>query len=256
MLIPQPLNRPFIGISLSREDYQKVKKGLPTPSYINPLYSHNTKKTVLIYVIDGYVSSYSQYFWLSSIKLSIQDKIFIPFDFITDYFISDNSTINNVIYPLDELSRAFNTQLIKYIDNIYRPNDKKELYTRLIWHGKKLRYKNILTKESLTGTALFMNRYLTDKLSNRELHNKVTASYEFINKNIDNFPQKLKPKELKEAHQKGAKSTNKKKSDATKERINTALKNSNYIKPNGKINKTKLAKDLHLGRRTLDKYFS
>lgn len=227
---------------------------LPTPTIYDVSRSYDKVKIELIYVIDGYIISYRQYFWLSSIKLSLKDKLFVPFEFSPVYYLDDDSIVNGVLYSLNELSLAFNTQSINYVKGIYYPESKKELYRWLVRHGKKLSHRNVLTKESLTGVALYMNHYLKDKLSDKELHKKVTACYDFILKNSDNFPQKLDPKSLKEAHQKGASVTNNKKFELTKNRIVQALKEGDYIKPNGKINKTALAKYLNLNRRTLDKY--
>lgn len=227
---------------------------LPTPTYYDISHSFDEVKIELIYVIEGYVVSYRQYFWLSSIKLSLNTKLFVPFEFISVHYIRDTTIISSVLYSMNELSLAFNAKSINYIKGIYYPNDKKELYRWLVRHGKKLNHRQVLTKESLTGVALFMNHYLQDKLSNKELHKKVTASYDFILKNSDNFPQKLETKALKKAHQRGAILTNEKMLETTKKRIEKALKEGDYVKPNGKINKTALAEFLTLNRRTLDKY--
>jgi hypothetical protein len=100
-----------------------------------------------------------------------------------------------------------------------------------------------------------MNHRLEDKLSLREVHKKALASYKYIHENIESFPEKLNKTELKEAQRKGAKSTNNKQTEETRERIMNELKgNSDYIKPNGKVNKTSLAKALNLNRRTIERY--
>lgn len=254
MSVPQLLNRPFIAIELAKKDYIKVKSVLPTPTIFDTSRNYDEVKLLLVYVLGGFVTSYKQYLWLSSIKLSLKNKIFVPFDVVQEYYISDNGLVDNRLYSLNELSLAFDAQKIDYIKGIYYPNDKKELYKWLVRHGKKLNHRKVLTKESLTGIALFMNRYLKDKLSDKEVHKKVTSCYEFIINNPDNFPQRLESKELKKAYIKGAKITNTKQSKETEKRIKKALQKGDYIKPNGKTNKTLLAKDLNLNRRTLDKY--
>jgi hypothetical protein len=105
--IPQPLNRPFIGISLSKKDYEKVKGMLPTPTYKSLSYSYDKTKIELVFVLYGYISSYSQYFWLSNVKLSLQEKLFIDFEFIDDYSLIGNEEYTDCLYSFDELSKAF-----------------------------------------------------------------------------------------------------------------------------------------------------
>jgi len=254
-LLPQPLNRPFIGILLLKHDYEKVKGMLPTPTYKSLSYSHCKTKIELVFVLHGYISSYRQYFWLSNVKLALKEKLFISFDFIEEYSLIGNEECSNCVYSFDELSKAFGDKQVKYTLNAWNPSTNKELYTRLILHGKKLRYRKVLTKEALTGIALYMNRRLKDKLSIREVHKKALASYKYIHENIDNFPQSLEKRELKEAQRKGAKATNSKQSEKTKDRIMNELRgNNSYIKPNGDVNKTSLSRALNLNRRTIERY--
>jgi hypothetical protein len=250
---PQPLHRPYIGITLYVDDYAKVQGLLPTPSYTDRLQGHNYQKIILIYAIEGYITSPSQYRWISNIKLGLEKYLCVPFTYEEDYHITHETDMTTTLYTIGELSKAFKAPIIIY-PKIMHPPTKKELYRDLCRYGKRLIHQKCFTKEAMTATALLMNKRLFDKYSNRDLHKKVLGAYIFIDENRENFPVKLDEVKLKEAHTKGAKITNKKQTAETKAKIFELLKDDVYIKPNGKVNKTLLADDLGMNRRTLDKY--
>ncbi len=124
----------------------------------------------------------------------------------------------------------------------------------MILHGKKLRYERVFTQEAMIATALMMNKHLTDKMIDKDVHKKALAAYRFIKENKQHFKEKLSKKKLKEAHSKGAAMTNQMQTEKTKERIAALLKDEAFIKPNGKVNKTALANALNVHRKTLDRY--
>ena len=249
----QPLNRPYIGITLHKDDYSKVKGLLPTSSYIDTLYSRTSQNLLLIYAIDGHITSHNKYRWISNIKLGLKDFLFVPFKFIDEFHITDTTEVTNNIYTIDELSKAFKAPLITYPKIMY-PATKQELYKRLCWYGKRLIHQKCFTKEAMTATALLMNKKLDDRYQDKELHKKALGAYMFIDENRDKFNIRLDKKQLKEAHSKGAITKNLNQAQKTKERIDQLLKNDTYIKPNGKVNKTLLATALNLNRLAIDKY--
>ena len=252
-MIPEPLLFPFIGITISKSNYTKVKELLPPPSYIDTLQSRTSQTLTFIYVIDGYITSHNQYRWISNIKLGLQKFLFVSFKFEEEFRISDTTEITNNIYTIDELSKAFKATLITYPKIMY-PETKQELYKRLCWYGIRLIHQKVFTKEAMTSAALLMNKKLDDKYQNTELHKKVLGSYMWLDENIDSFKVRLDEIQLKEAHSKGARIKNRNQAQKTKDRIEALLKNGDFRKPNGKINISLLAKAMGMNRKTVAKY--
>jgi len=250
---PETLNRPFIGISLYEEDYRKVEGLLPTASCRDILYSISSKKIILIYQLEGYIASPNQYRWISNIKLGLEKYLFVPFEYVEEFYITGTTEIANIIYTIDELSKAFKAPLITYPKIMY-PSTKKELYRHLCWYGKRLIHKKCFTKDVMMATALLMNSKLKDKYSSKDLHKKVLGVVMWIEEHKEGFAVRLDEKQLKEAHSKGAILTNKSQREKTKAKIFKLLKDDVYFKPNGKVNKTLLAKELGMNRRSLDPY--
>ena len=251
-MTPNPLYRYHIAIKFYADDYAKVKELLPTPSYRYSLQGY-APKIILVYAIEGIIVSSSQYRWISNIKLGLANYLCVPFEYEEDYCANITTDINNIIYTIKELSTAFNAQLITYPKITY-PQTKKEMYRRLCWYAQRLIHQKCYTKEALTATALLMNKKLSDKYSNKDLHKKVLGVIMWVDENREGFSVKLDEVELKKAHAMGAEKTNKKQTAETKAKIFELVKDKVYIKPNGKVNKTLLADDLGMNRRTLDKY--
>ena len=194
----EPLHRPFIGISLYSDDYAKVQNLLPSPSYTDTLHSYYNQKIVLVYAIEGHITSHNQYRWISNIRLGLQKFLCIPFEFEEEFHITDTTEVTNNIYTIDELSKAFKTPLITY-PRIMFPATKKDLYRHLCWFGKRLIHQEVFTKEVMISTALLMNSKLKDKYSNKDLHKKVLGAYIFMEQNRDKFSVRLDKKQLEEA---------------------------------------------------------
>jgi len=250
---PTLLKRPHVGISLSTDDYAKVKGLLPTPSYSDVLHGQDSHKTILIYEIDGHIKSPKQYKWLSDIKLGLKDFLFVLFEYVEEFFIHGDTVIHGGKYSLLQLHKAFKVEYRHY-PSIYYPATKKSLYRHLVIHGKKLRHQQLFTMEAMTSTALMMNTVLKDKMQDRELHKKVKGAYKYILENKENFKEKLTSSELKDAHRRGADTTNKKRTFASETKIFEALATGDYVKVDGTINKTLLANDLNMNRNTIAKY--
>ena len=250
---PTLLNRPSVGISLSTDDYVKVKGLLPTPSYSDVLHGQDSHKTILIYEIDGHIKSPKQYKWLSDIKLGLKVFLFVSFEYVEEFFIHDDTVIHGGKYSLLQLHKAFKIEYRHY-PSIYYPANKKSLYRHLVIHGKKLRHQQLFTMEAMTSTALMMNIVLKDKLQTKELHKKVRGAYKYILENQENFREKLTPSELKDAHRRGADLSHKIMAHRTEAIIFRALSNDKYFKSNGEINRSLLASDLNMNRKTIAKY--
>ena len=250
---PQPLNRPYVGITLTTDDYAKVKGLLPAPTYTDVLYSHTEHKTTLQYVIDGLIISHKQCEWLSDTKLGLKEFLIVEYEDVEEFYISDDTEGTGVLYSLQELHNAFKVTYRDYPRIFYAPT-KKRLYRHLVIHGKKLRHQKLFTMEAMTSTALMMNSILKDKLAAKDLHKKVKGAYKFILENKENFREKLSDSELRDAHKRGAEIANQKRSLNSETKIFEALSTGNYVKGDGSINKTLLANDLDMNRKTIAKY--
>jgi len=249
----QPLHRHFIGISMHYDDFIKVQGLLLTPSYTDTLHSRYTQKIILVYAIEGYITSPNQYRWISNIKLGLHNYLCVPFKFEEDFTINNDTKVTGIMYDVKTLSKAFQAPIIIYPKIMY-PATKKELYRCLCWYGARLIHQQCFTKEEMTATALLMNKKLDDKYQDKELHKKVLGACRFINENRDNFSVRLDEVQLKMAHSRGANIKNVNQAQKTKQKIDEAIATGNYFKPNGKVNKTLLAEALNMYRRTLDKY--
>ena len=249
----QPLHRPYIGITLYADDYAKVQGLLPTPSYTDRLQGYNYQKIILIYAIEGYVTSPNQYRWISNIKLGLEKYLCVPFTYEEDYRITTDTELHTALYTIKELSKAFNAPLINYPKIMY-PSTKKELYRHLCWYGKRLIHQRAFTKEALIATALLMNKKLSDKYSDKDLHKKVLGAYMFIDENKEGLSVGLDKVQLKKAHSKGANTKNLNQAQKTKERVQELLKTGEFYKPNGKPNLSLLAKAMNMTRQSIAKY--
>jgi len=249
----ETLHRPYIGITLLDDDYTKVQGLLPTPSYKDTLQAYSYQKIILIYAIEGYITSPSQYRWVSNIKLGLQQYLCVPFEYEEDFTITDHTEATSILYDIKALSLAFKAPIIYYPKIMY-PSTKKELYRHLCWYGKRLIHQGYFTKEAMTATALLMNTKLKDKYQAKALHKKALGAYVFINENREAFNTKLDEVQLKKAHAKGAKTKNLNQAKSTKERVQHFLTTGAYTKPNGKVNLTALAKAMNMTRKTIAKY--
>lgn len=249
----EPLHRPYIGIKLFIDDYAKVKGLLPTPSYRDTLHSRYNQKIILIYAIEGYVTSPSQYRWISNIKLGLEKYLCVPFTYEEDFQVTDITDMTVELYTIDELSKAFKAPLITY-PMILFPSTKQELYKRLCQYGKRLIHQKCFTKEAMTSTALLMNNKLDEKYQNKELHKKALGAYMFIDENREACSVRLDEVQLKKAHSKGGQLRRDQRVQETKERVQHFLKSGNFTKPNGKVNLSSLAKAMNMTRKTVAKY--
>jgi hypothetical protein len=147
----------------------------------------------------------------------------------------------------------FNAPKIHY-PRPYYPASCKELYQRLTWYAKRLIHQGIYTRAALTAAALQMNKPLQSPCTHKELHRKAAAAHYFTTEHRETYPVRLTPDDLHHARSQAAHTTAQTKHTRTQQRIDDLLHINDYTKPNGTINKTKLARDMGINRRTLDKY--
>jgi|GEM_PF-2822741 len=245
---PIKLNSAFLALQMAKSDYKKVSGQLPTPSHINELHSITSNYLIVIYQLNRSVTTSKQFYWLSTIKTAWQKHIFVPFQFVDEVYIGEHTQSNGVVYSLEELSKVFQVEFVKY-PTIYYPSTKKEVYRRLVWYGMRLQRKGLLTIEIMNATALKMNEALKDKLSYRETLKKSLGAYLYV---LGNISKPLHPNEVKERLRDGGelRGLQKKEEHAQNvQRVKECL--SLHVKANGKPNITELAKVLQLHRKTV-----
>lgn len=243
-------------MTLQDQDYLKIRNTLPIPTYKSLQTSYHGTKTNIVFELKFYLTSSRDYKWLSDIKIRFKRFMIVGFEFIEDeFYINDNTDFSGAIYTLDELSRIYQREFIKYPKFVY-PQSKKDFYQKLSWSGAKLYYQKQLNKEILMSIALQMNQSFesNEKLQYKELYKKVLQVYEFILNNQDNYKQKLDPKQLKEALTLGGKKRGqqiKKEAKNTKLMIKRLIDQKKYLKPNGKPKINDIAKELEINRKTV-----
>lgn len=159
-MYPLLLEKPYIALQMVLNGYKKIKDTLPTPSYEQILTSlTEDEKIVIVFEIEYHLKTPYQYQWLSSIKLIWQKNIFISFEYINEFYINKNTIYGGVTYSLNELSRVFKKEFIKYPKPMY-PIDKKDLYKKLVWYAIRLKEKKLLTLDAVYAMALNFNNSL------------------------------------------------------------------------------------------------
>jgi hypothetical protein len=247
---PIKLNRAFLALAMTKNDFLKVSSYVPRPSHTLHHTGLQTQNVTIVYELDRSVTSKNQFRWLSEIKRAWTHHIIVPFEFVNEVYINTDTESTGAIYSLLEISKRFKTECIKY-PKIYYPSKKKELYRRLIWYAGKLYNKGILELDLLISVALKMNKTLElkDQYGYRELLKKASAAFRYIKENA-------KPKLTKEEVQirliEGGKTrgVQRKEEHAQNVRkVKEAL--SLHVKPNGKVNITQLSKAVTLSRPTV-----
>lgn len=245
---PIKLNSAFLALQMAKSDYKKVLGQLPTPSHINELQSIASNHLILIYQLDRSITTAKQFYWLSTIKTAWQKHIFVPFYFVDEVYISEQTQSMGVVYSLKELSKVFKTEFVNY-PTIYYPPTKKEIYKRLVWYGMRLQRKGLFNIEIMNATALKMNDVLKDKLSYRETIKKSLGAFLYVLGKID---KPLHPNEVKARLKDGGKLRGVQKKDEhakNVQRVKACL--SSHKKANEKPNITAISKELELSRKTV-----
>jgi len=247
---PLLLKRAFIGLSLAKEDFQKIKEILLLPSYKQELSSMNGETVVcIVYEIEHDLKTAIQYQWLSDIKIRWKRNISINYEYISEFFINEHTEITGAKYSLLELGNAFKDEFIKYPKPMYALT-KKDLYQKLTWYATRLNEKGLLTLEILYAVAMRMNKKFEDKYQNKELYKKAYQAYIFIS---DNHKVKSK-KEVMLIRKKNGINRGKQKKHEKQHNINRikALIPL-HVKPSGATNVSAIARELGLRRETVSR---
>lgn len=247
---PLQLKRAFIGLSLAKEDFQKIKGILLLPSYKQELSSMNGAVIInLVYEIEHDLKTAKQYQWLSDIKIKWKRNIIISYEYISEFFINEYTENTGAKYSLLELGNAFQDEFIEYPKPMYALN-KKDLYQKLTWYATRLNEKGLLTLEILYAAAMRMNGKFEVKYQNKELYKKAYQAYTFIS---DNHEMKSKKEVMLIRKQNGINRGKQKELERLDnfKRIKELI--PLHIKPNGATNVSSIARELGLRRETVSR---
>lgn len=244
------LNRAFIALQMAKNDFLKVSGYLPTPSHTISLNGLHRQSTIIVYLLDKNITTAKQFLWLSTIKRTWTKNIIVPFEFIDEVYINEQTESTGAIYSLSELSKLFKAEFVQY-PTIYYPSNKKELYRRLVWYAMRLHSKGLLERDLMNATALKMNDKLKDKYNYKETLKKASTAYYYIK---ENARPKLNKGEVTMRLKDGGKIRGAQRKDEHAQniqRVKEAL--PLHIKQSGKVNVTALASALQLNRKTIQR---
>ena len=249
---PLLLQSAYIGLRMPLNGYKKVEGKLPTPSYENILISSSGEKEIIIvYEIKHHLKTSKQYQWLSDIKIHLKRNLFVDFDFVTEFYINEYSTCRGIKYSLDELSKVFKGEFIKYPKAMY-PATKKELYRKLVWYALRLKEKGLLTLEAIYAVALKFNQAIGNEYQQKELYKKSYVAYNFI---LAHHRRKTKQELILIKRQNGVKRGRQRTQERhiLLEQIKKLI--PQHSKPNGKPNLSAIARELNVRRETVSRIF-
>ena len=240
-----------ISLQFLTDDYTKVAYSLPIPTYRKNITKTEHQGYVTItYELKHSITSINQFKWLANIKQSMKEHIKSTFEFV-EYLESKNQEYTNEKYTFKSLQEHFKSIKTIY-PKIYLPTNKKDVYQRLCIYASKLYDNRIFYIELIMFAAIKMNDLLGNPYNYKELINRSKRAYDFVNKSE---PQKkLIGNELKAAFKIGGiKRGEQKKMEQKKnqEQIKKLIESGEYIKPNGKVNISAIAKELSLSRVTV-----
>lgn len=245
-----------ISLQFLTDDYSRVAFSLPIPTYRKSVSKMNHQGYIVItYELKHSITSSNQFRWLANIKQSIKEHIKSEFEFI-EYAESKNQDYINTKYTLKSLQEYFKAINTIY-PKMYLPNNKEEVYQRLCIYASKLYYHKIFYLEMIIYSAIRMNKLLGEPYTYKELLNRSTRAYEFVNKNKPK--EKLSDEKLKAALKIGGIKTGEKKKMLRQEnqkRILELVSIRKYLKPSGKPNITAISKELSLSRETVSRIYS
>ena len=200
------------GISLRIvSDFDRALWSLPPPSAKRWLSRiDGTKILQVLYHFEHNPQSWREWQRIAAIKIQMQQ--IMPHIEFTEYELIEGI---ERVYRVTELGQHF-PKFIKFHKPLY-PSSKDEFMRSLTIYAQRLHYEEQLHYEAVLAMALHFNSKGGYGYSFRELNRKARAVMEL---NRSKWRVKLKSDELKEAHVKGANTTNeikRKKSNAKRD---------------------------------------
>lgn len=240
-----------ISLQFLTDNYSKIAYSLPIPTYRRIKTKSNHQGYVIVtYELTHSITSMNQFRWQANIKQSMKEHIKVEFLF-AEYIETVNQENTSIKYTFKSLQEHFKPIKTIY-PKIYLPSNKSDIYQRLCIYASKLFYHKMFHLEMVIYAAIKMNNILKKPCNYKELLNKSIRAYTLVSKT--ETKQKLTPIELRAALKTGGQKRGvqkKMEQMENKKKIEELIKSNEYIKPNGKINITKVATDLELSRVTV-----
>lgn len=255
------LAHPYIGITMTKSSFLKIANTLPYPSYKNTLTrSFDEDAVMVVYKIDGIVKSAKQWRWINSIRVYLNEKLTIPFEWVDEFYIHEQTEASGCVYSLKELSKAFGEKELVYPD-LYFTADKKTLYRHLAMYASRLHYKGFMYVEGVFAGAMVLNKHIEElkRFNEKELWGKAKAIVTHIHNHPEKYKQKLSAKQLKGALTKGGKvraSQKLNQANENRKKVFELVSLPMYQKPNGKPKVSLVADALGLHRTTVHSFLS
>lgn len=246
---------------MAQSGFLKIANTLPYPTYKNSLFGAFTEDSIMVvFKIDGIVKSAKQWRWINSIKAYLNTKLNIPFAWVDEFYIHEQTEASGAVYSLKELSTSFGEISLKYPD-LFFTHDKKALYRHLAMYAAKLHYQGFMHQEGVYAGAIMLNNKLAsvDRFNEKELWGKVKAIVTHIHNSPERYKQKLSAKQLKDAFTRGGKiraSQKLNQADENRKKVFELVSLSMYQKSNGKPKVSLIANALGLRRETVSRILS
>ena len=252
---------PYIGIKMTKSGFLKISNTLPYPTYQNSLIGAFSKDSVMVvYKIDGVMKSDKQWRWINSIRAYLNEKLTMPFEWVDEFYIHEQTEASGCVYSLQELSEAFGEKELVYPD-LFFTSDQKTLYRRLAMYASKLNYLGIMYTEGVFAGAMLLNKHLLDvqRYNERELWGKAKAIVSHIHNHPEKYKQKLSAKQLKGALSRGGvlrASQKLTQADENRKKVFELVSLPRFQKSNGKPKVSLIADTLGLHRTTVHSFLS
>jgi len=238
-------NKKIYGNSIAFRVPKNACIELPCPTYR----TEDKEGYIYVYGYQETTPTATQFQMLNTIKLNIEWSVKrIEFE-------EGIQVATGELFTIKELYKLFDCEFVKYNLPLIA-NSKKELqrnisiYAQRMWHERKLHLEIILF------VANFLNRKLpkAEQFKQKEVFKKAISAFNYVDRTQ---PQQLEFKELRRAYINGAKLTNE--TVKTKQKKMATFMNSfisQCIKPNGKVNISKLEELTSIPRRTIYRLIS
>lgn len=202
---------------------------------------------------DGYIYVYgykettptaTQFQMLNTIKLNIEWSV------KRVQFEEGIQVMQEELFTIKELYKLFDCEFVKYKLPLLAKN-KKELQRNISIYAQRMHHERKLHLEIVLFVANFLNKKLpkAEQYKPKEVFKKAISAYNYVDKTQ---PQQLAFRELRKAYINGAKLTNETKR-ANQEKMASFMNSfiSQCIKPDGKVNISKLEELTSIPRRTI-----
>lgn len=241
----------YISITMPVTEWERWGSALPLPSFQRTLTSQTGYKVQVAYELKYKPTKPNDWYFIADIQRSYQT--IINGALFNDHLIieGDGWESSGTAYTLQEL-KVFPMDERAYPVIMKWPMSKKTFRNKAFTYAKRLKYEGLMCYPSMMGAVCAMNA----KMKKTEQHKARTL--ERLTNDIlaqsDHWDTKLSKEALRTVRSDLGKQRAEQ-LQAEKEnrviQIKEAIDKGDFTKPNGEINKTKLADYLNVDRRTI-----